>query len=158
MQRKLTTSRSAASSVAIGDLALASAGTQATLASSSYHRHPPEAAIDGSKHTYWLTTGCFPQTLCLSFATRVQVHKVRMVMRGVREFVIERSEEAAPFGGFVPVMSLSHLPEREGRLQVETHDVNRAAARHLRLVILDSWEPFVSVHSLSVHGTVAREE
>jgi len=141
----------------VADVALASAGTRLTLASSCCHRHPPEAVIDGSERTFWLSTGIFPQTLVLSFASHVQVHRLRMVTRGVREFAVERCEEETPHpSSFVPVMSLANLPERP--LQKETHDINRATARHIRLVVLDGWEPFVSVHKVSVDGTVKLEE
>ena len=140
----------------MSDLALASAGTRLTFASSSCHSHPPECVLDSSERTFWLSTGCFPQTLVLSFSSRVQVQKLRLITRGIREFTVERCEEETFPGTFVPVMSLSNLPERP--LQAETHEVHQAAARHLKIVVLDGWEPFVSVHKVSVHGKIAHEE
>jgi hypothetical protein len=44
------------------------------------------------------------------------------------------------------------LPESDGRLQVETKDVPRAAATHLKVTIASGWGDFATVNGLTVEG------
>ena len=45
------------------------------------------------------------------------------------------------------------LPESDGRLQMETRDVPRVSATHLKVTILAGWHDFCSINGLSVEGT-----
>lgn len=54
------------------------------------------------------------------------------------------------------MMLLAEMSDTAGAAQVESNQVNRAAASFLKFVILSGWDDFVTVHRVSVEGKSMR--
>ena len=98
------------------DMAHVSRGTRVTVCTASDCEHQPEAMIDGSDHSFFVTTGLYPQELVFSFAGLTSLNSLALSSYNIRHLSIESSENADPVD-FAPLLErdLKHV---RGQIQV----------------------------------------
>ncbi|CAH1775630.1 unnamed protein product [Owenia fusiformis] len=133
------------------DVALANAGAQVVLATSSDEKHPPENMIDGQTETFWTSTGMFPQEFIISFQQLMNVNTIKMDTFNVKGLQLERSVQNEP-NDFQP-LDEKDLVSTDGQLQHNEFSFSSTTAQHLRVVINSGHDHFISVHKLHVDGT-----
>merc|ERR1719401_2744853 len=119
------------------------------MVSSLDEDHPGENIIDGSQHSYWISTGCYPQEILLQLGRQSQVSTVRLATTNVKNVRVEGCSEDNPVN--FHVLAEGDLEERQGSLQLKdfkVHDSN--AATYIKVLILSGWHDFCSVHQVMV--------
>ncbi|XP_065904522.1 intraflagellar transport protein 25 homolog [Dysidea avara] len=137
------------------DIANSSTGASITLATSHDDDNPPENIIDGKSHTFWSTTGLFPQEFVLSFSSLMSMNKIILTTTNVRKISIEKTVKTDP-------KDFEFVVEKEfefsdGQLQKEEFKLTNTPAVHLRFTILEGYDHFVSVHQVNIDGTAVRQ-
>uniref|UniRef100_A0A671PVI0 Intraflagellar transport protein 25 homolog n=1 Tax=Sinocyclocheilus anshuiensis TaxID=1608454 RepID=A0A671PVI0_9TELE len=129
------------------DAALSSYGVQVVLATSSDENHPPENIIDGKTETFWISTGMFPQEFIIRFPDNMNIFTVSIQLQQLR---IEKgtSDDADKF----EAVADTEFEHTESSLQASDVSVNVSNTTHLRFLILSGYDPFVSVHKVSVQS------
>ncbi|XP_072172908.1 intraflagellar transport protein 25 homolog isoform X1 [Diadema setosum] len=138
------------------DVALAEAGAQVPLATSSDENFPPENIIDGKLETFWATTGLFPQEFIISFTTMICMDQIKINCYQVKRLSIERSVSNEPTD--FEAMTEKDLSPSDASLQMEEFQGEKASAKHLKFIIKSGYDHFVSVHKVSVSGMAVREQ
>lgn len=64
------------------DYALESEGAEITFSTSSHPKYQPEFMIDGDEKSFFMTTGCFPQTFTIKLKNVVNISNITMVSSG----------------------------------------------------------------------------
>merc|ERR1719161_2596842 len=126
-------------------------GGTVLFVSSRDEMHPGDNVIDGDDHTFWITTGLFPQEILLQLPEPSQISSVRLATTNVRSMRVEACSEETPVN--FKVMSEQHeMNEKSGRMQI----IDLACAPqegpvgYVKLTILNGWHDFVSVHHVHV--------
>ncbi|XP_023199636.1 intraflagellar transport protein 25 homolog [Xiphophorus maculatus] len=125
-----------------------SSGAHVVLASSSDENHPPENITDGNNKTFWMSTGMFPQEFIIRFPETTNISTVTMDSYNIKHLKIERntSPNAA---NFEPVTQ-EEIEQTEGHLQLNSISLKGCRATHLRFIVTEGYDHFVSVHRISV--------
>lgn len=134
------------------DVAARAQGGKVLLVSSLDAEHPPENMIDGTEHTYWLSTGLYPQEILLQLGRAARISVVRLSSTAVHEVRIEVCQEDKPVN--FHTLAEGALQDVDGQLQLESlacGEQKRAVA-FVRIVVLSGWRDFCSVHRISVEA------
>ncbi|KAL5017346.1 hypothetical protein ScPMuIL_006935 [Solemya velum] len=132
------------------NVAQKSSGAQVVLATSSDDKFPPENIIDGRQDTFWTSTGLFPQEFVISFASLMNVKKVKMICSNVRKLILEKSTDNEPIN-FSPLTE-RELENSEGHWQKEGIDLHGIQAHHVRVLIDTGFDHFVAVNDIQIEG------
>ena len=132
------------------DLVTEHNGGQVICATSFDALHPPELVIDGSDHTFWSSTGMFPQEFIVKLGSTAQVTRIKTLTTNVKSMVVERCEGVAPIS-WEKVFDME-CPDTDGRLQVESSQVSKITANFLKFKFVSGWDEFVTVHRVQVEG------
>uniref|UniRef100_A0A8C4N299 Zgc:158640 n=1 Tax=Eptatretus burgeri TaxID=7764 RepID=A0A8C4N299_EPTBU len=131
------------------DLLKEGSGGIISLATSNDARFPAENILDGQLDTFWMTTGMFPQEFVVSLVRPARLHTIRIHTHGVKHLSMEWSSAKEP-------VDFKHLAEKElepmETLQVEEFSAEGLLALHLRFIILNGHDHFVSVHQVTLEG------
>ncbi|XP_035514099.1 intraflagellar transport protein 25 homolog, partial [Morone saxatilis] len=127
---------------------LNSPGAKVVVASSCDESHPPENITDGNPHTFWMSTGMFPQEFIIRFAEPTKVSAVTVDSYNVKHLKIDKntSQNASQFES----VTEKEFEHTEGHLQSNVVSLNGSSATHLRFIITSGYDHFVSVHRVSV--------
>ena len=112
-------------------------GGQVICSTSFDALHPPELVIDGSDHTFWSSTGMFPQEFIVKLGSTAQVTRVKTLTTNVKSLTVERCEGVAPIS-WEKVFDME-CPDTDGRLQVESQTV-RCTANFLKFKFVSGWD------------------
>nr|XP_054764752.1 intraflagellar transport protein 25 homolog [Lytechinus pictus] len=137
------------------DVALAEAGAQVPISTSSDENFPPENIIDGKSETFWATTGLFPQEFIISFTSLMSLEQIKINCYQVKGLAIERSVENEPVN-FEPFCE-KDLGPSDASLQTEEFPGENSSARHLKFVIKSGYDHFVFVNKVCVNGMASRD-
>ncbi|XRB24357.1 heat shock protein beta-11 [Pseudoscourfieldia marina] len=131
----------------MSDVASASSGAKVVLATCCDDKHPFFNVLDNDEGTFMSTTGMYPHELVVQLAKPCAVSKIKMMTTNVRRLVLERGDSLDRFEKVFDI----ELPDRAGRQQSETHQVNFNAA-FVKFTIASGWDQFATVHRLNVTG------
>jgi hypothetical protein len=67
-----------------------------------------------------------------------------------KHIVVERCDAPAPVTW--EQVAVLELEDNDGRVQVQTANVNRVTAHYLKFKVLAGWSDFCTVHKVSVEG------
>lgn len=118
--------------------------------------HPAEGAIDSDDHTYWISTGLYPQEMLLELGRRGTVSSVRVVSTHVRRVRIEGCWEEQPLS--FAVLAEQDIEDTGGRLQLRELRCgapSEGPLSYVRVVVVSGWLDFCSLHKIEVEGEVA---
>lgn len=138
------------------DVASAKLGGQVLMVSSLDEGHPGNNVIDGSEHTFWISTGLYPQEILIRLGQPSRVSSVRLSSTAVRSVRIEGCHEETPVN-FTTLGEMDLEDVRGQQLQVRTQPCaeHRLPLEFVRLVILSGWHDFCSVHRVLLEGVPA---
>jgi len=142
--------------LAMPDLACSKAGGRVFMVSSLDPDHPAEGAIDSDDHTYWISTGLYPQEMLLELGRRGTVSSVRVVSTHVRRVRIEGCWEEQPLS--FAVLAEQDIEDTGGRLQLRELRCgapSEGPLSYVRVVVVSGWLDFCSLHKIEVEGEVA---
>ncbi|XP_014880362.1 intraflagellar transport protein 25 homolog [Poecilia latipinna] len=125
-----------------------SSGAHVVLASSSDENHPPENITDGNNKTFWMSTGMFPQEFIIRFPETTNISTVIMDSYNIKHLKIERN--TSPNAADFEPVTQEELEHTEGHLQLNSISLKGCSATHLRFIITEGYDHFVSVHRISV--------
>ena len=131
----------------MSDVASASAGARVVAATCCDDKHSFFNVLDNDEATFWSTTGMYPHELVVQLANPAKISKVKMMTTNVRRLVLERGDSLDRFEKVFDI----ELPDRAGRQQTETHQVNFRAG-YLKFIFASGWDQFATVHRINVTG------
>ncbi|GMH35661.1 hypothetical protein BSKO_03529 [Bryopsis sp. KO-2023] len=131
----------------MADLARRENGGKIVMTTCSDQRHPAENMIDQSEHTFWVTTGMYPQEFVLDLGSMSKVTRITTLSRNVRRLNVESSSvpETNEFKGLIDV-DLGPRPK-----QTESQGVD-VTARYLKWRIASGYDNFAAITRISVLG------
>eukprot|EP00949_MAST-11_sp_MAST-11-sp1_P004929 g4929.t1 len=136
------------------DLASEHQGGSVVSASSYDNDHPPSLIVDGNDHTFWSSTGMYPQEFVIKLGSTSQITRIKTLTTNVKKLVVERCEGVTPVS-WEKVYDME-IPDTDGRLQVESNQVQRITANFLKFKLTSGWGDFATVHKVSVEGKALR--
>lgn len=110
----------------------------------------PDNIIDGSRSSFWSTTGLYPQSLIISFPKLISVSSISIRSYCVRNMLIEKCAGDLS-KGFEEVKNLDILLT-DLHHQVSTVDLNSVSAKHLRFTIKTAFQEFCAIYKVEVMG------
>ncbi|CAL8330100.1 unnamed protein product [Arctogadus glacialis] len=129
---------------------LGALGGKVVLASSSDEAQPPRNIIDGNAETFWMSTGMFPQEFIVRLAETTGIDQVTIDSYNVKSLKIE-TNTLDTFQDFQSVAE-TEFEQTEGQLQSNAVSLKGTTASHLRFIITSGYDPFVSVHRVSIQA------
>merc|ERR1719401_3009393 len=120
------------------------------MVSARDENHPGQNVIDGDDHTFWISTGLFPQEILLQLGAPSPISSVKLTTTNVRNMRVEACSDDTPTN-FKLVGEEHDLDERGGRLQTREFpsDIRDVPVGYVKVTILNGWHDFVSVHQVS---------
>ena len=125
------------------------------LATSSDDRFPGSNCVDGKGHTFFLTSGGYPQEIILAFhGNSATISKIKIVSNGVKAVRIEKSVEAMPVK-FEAVVEGVEFAAKDNGYQIEQFNVNKDTLgniRYIKVIILSGYEQFSCINEIQIEG------
>ena len=138
------------------ELALESAGSSITAASSFDINHPPKSIIEDTD-TFWVSTGSFPQELILQLGETSMIKSIDVISSGIRSIELAKCEGSQANGNW-ELVSQAEAGDGDGDVQRLSLQVPpRLTATYLRIKILSGWNDYITVYRLSVLGTSSKK-
>ncbi|CEO99009.1 hypothetical protein PBRA_007123 [Plasmodiophora brassicae] len=106
-------------------------------------------AVFRNEDTYWVSTGLYPQDLLVAFDKPSVIDRLECRSRRVKRMAVERCETPQPLS-FQPVCEID-LESHDGEIQVTSRPV-MAAARYIKIRILEGYDDIVAVHNVVAEG------
>ncbi|PRP86390.1 heat shock protein beta-11-like [Planoprotostelium fungivorum] len=118
--------------------------------------HPAENVLNGEEHTFWSTTGGFPQEIVLGFKQEIRIAEVRTVSVNIGSLSLQRvmpkkASIGLPEWKEVTVTEMS--TDGADHQQVESHKMNNVSTRFLKIAITKSLDPFAAIYSIHVQNS-----
>ncbi|XP_052125874.1 intraflagellar transport protein 25 homolog isoform X4 [Frankliniella occidentalis] len=133
------------------ELALESTGC---LVSYSSCGHEDVAAskniIDGSRGTFWATTGLYPHSFIITFPKTITLNSITIRSYCVRSMLIEKCSGDLS-SGFETLQNLDILLT-DLHHQVTKVDLDATTAKHLRFTIKNGFQEFCAIYKVEVSG------
>mmetsp|Transcript_24066 Transcript_24066/g.71625 ORF Transcript_24066/g.71625 Transcript_24066/m.71625 type:complete len:137 (-) Transcript_24066:84-494(-) len=126
-------------------------GGKVLMVSSLDMNHPGDNIIDGSEHSYWISTGLYPQEILFELSSPAPVNSIRISTTNVKSVRIEACAEDKPVN--FKTLVERDLEEKQGSLQTEEltpKDGGGETASFVKVVVLSGWHDFCSVHKVAV--------
>mmetsp|Transcript_24244 Transcript_24244/g.50400 ORF Transcript_24244/g.50400 Transcript_24244/m.50400 type:complete len:137 (-) Transcript_24244:298-708(-) len=132
------------------DLVSKKEGGRVVMVSSLDESHPGENIIDGNEHSYWISTGLYPQELLLQLSNPSKISSVKISTTNVKSVRVEACAEDTPVN--FKCLAEGSLEEKAGRLQLKELRCNDQGepAAYVKVLILAGWHDFCSVHRVVV--------
>mmetsp|Transcript_62883 Transcript_62883/g.142134 ORF Transcript_62883/g.142134 Transcript_62883/m.142134 type:complete len:137 (-) Transcript_62883:109-519(-) len=133
-----------------GDLVAKKEGGKVLMVSSLDENNPAENIIDGNEHSYWMSTGLYPQELLLQLSNPSKISSVKISTTNVKSVRVEACAEDTPVN--FKTLAEGNLEEKQGHLQLKElrcTDQGEPAA-YVKVLILSGWHDFCSVHRVVV--------
>ena len=92
----------------------------------------------------------FPQEFIVKLGSTAQVTRIKTLTTNVKSMVVERCEGVAPIS-WEKVFDME-CPDTDGRLQVESSQVNKITANFLKFKFVSGWDEYMTVHRVQVEG------
>lgn len=135
------------------EIADASVGGVVIATSSVDGRFPPSNINDGNVKTFYSTTGSMPQEIIIQFKDMNVLKSIDLVSTGINEVQVFTSAAAQPTSW--DLMNTSGASDGEEDLQrLFFKAPANTSALFLKLRILSGFKPFVTLHKISVMGSV----
>mmetsp|Transcript_51654 Transcript_51654/g.147283 ORF Transcript_51654/g.147283 Transcript_51654/m.147283 type:complete len:122 (+) Transcript_51654:83-448(+) len=120
------------------------------MVSSLDESHPGENMIDGNEHSYWISTGLYPQEILLQLGKPSKVSSVKISTTNVKGVRVESCADDTPVN--FKTLAEGTLEEKSGHLQLKElrcSDSSESAA-YVKVLILSGWHDFCSIHRVVV--------
>ena len=117
--------------------------------SSSYdEKHAPINILNANKKQFFSSTGMFPQELCIQFQAEKELRNVTLTSYGIKRIEIQTCENAAAMQ-FVSQAEQSEIPG--GKMQnISLSLEKRPRVKVLKIIVLEGYEDFFTIHSVSI--------
>ena len=118
---------------------------EVVVATSNDPAHPASAAVDGNKHTFFVSTGGFPQDLILRLSTKASIAKIRISIANAKHITFDRCDGTTP-GHWQPYVE-ANLPEQEGWVE---HNVSTPGfpITFLRIRVNSGYADFIAIQDV----------
>jgi heat shock protein beta-11 len=124
------------------------------LATSSDERFDGSNAVDGKSHSFWLTTGSYPQELIVSFhGNQANITKIQTTTNGVSKMRVEKSSEPMPVKW--STLLECDLAAKQNGFQIEQFQLTAEKGkgiRYLKFVLVSGYEQFACVNNIQIEG------
>ena len=118
--------------------------------SSSYdEKNPPENIFDGSKKTFFSSTGMFPQEINIQFEPFKIVNSVSLTGYGIKKVAIHTCENDSAVK-FVKQSEQSNIPNSGGLQSIKLDLKKSPRVKVLKLEVLEGYEDFFPIHAFGV--------
>ena len=118
--------------------------------SSSYdEKNPPDNIFDGSKKTFFSSTGMFPQEINIQFEPFKIVNSVSLTGYGIKKVAIHTCENDSAVK-FVKQSEQSNIPNSGGLQSIKLDLKKSPRVKVLKLEVLEGYEDFFSIHAFGV--------
>ncbi|XP_034230920.1 intraflagellar transport protein 25 homolog [Thrips palmi] len=134
------------------DLALASHGCRISFSSCGHEDiASSQNIIDGSRSTFWTTTGLYPHSFIISFPKPINLSTITVRSYCVKNMLIEACSGNLSTG-FVELKTLD-MQLTDLHHQVSKVNLDSTTAHHLRFTIKDGFQEFCAIYKVEVFGT-----
>lgn len=124
-------------------------------------RHPAAHAVDQNLSTFFMSTGLFPQDLCINFQSRTIVKRVEVISFGVSEMTVTCSDSHIKRTSFAQgetgeTRSMSHTYSDESDGVVAKHTFNMNLEHRCRMLVLSiekGFADFCAIYLVRVYGS-----
>jgi len=137
------------------ELAIASAGSSITSASSYDNDHPPKSIMEDID-TFWVSTGSYPQELILQLGEPSMIKSIDIISTSIRQIELSKCESSQ--ANTWDVVSQAEAGDGDGDVQRLSLNIPpRLTATYLRVKILSGWSDYITIHRMSVLGTSSKK-
>ena len=117
--------------------------------SSSYdEKYPPENILDNQKNKYFISTGMYPQEICLQFNENRSINSINLNAFGIKKLCILTCESDSAVN-FQKQAEQSKILNSNKLQNIKLDLADKPSVKVLKIVILEGYDDFFSINNIS---------
>ena len=111
-------------------------------------KYPPQNILDNQKNKYFISTGMYPQEICVQFNETRSLNSINLNAFGIKKICILTCESDSAVN-FKKQAEQSEIPNSNKIQNIKLDLTGRPSVRVLKIEVLEGYDNFFSIHNLS---------